>query len=328
MKIQPIIDVVDVKRTYKTTTGLWKSATKEIEALSGISFNVQEGEIFGLLGPNGAGKTTMIKIMTTMLIPTSGKVSILGLNPVTEYAQLRPQINFILGGERNLYWRLTAYQNLAYFADLYQIPRQQQKKRIADLLDLVELTDAAHQKVETFSKGMKQRLQIARGLINEPKILFLDEPSIGLDPYSARKLRDILRQLKETGTTILLTTHYMYEADELCDRIAFIDKGKLVSIDSPNNLKASSNHLSIIECKLAGPDPLNLDALHKLSFIEHIQVERQDYFSLLRIHTLSPQAAVSSIFESLQGAEVLDLAITKPTLEDVYLQVIGGGKNA
>lgn len=235
-----IIQVHNLKRTYQTEEGIFRRKRKVVEALQGISFSVREGEILGLLGPNGAGKTTTIKILTTLLTPTSGEVRILGLDPVKEFKKLRSQINFILGGERNLYWRLSAYDNLAYFADLYKVPRQVQKSRIPQLLELVGLTGVAHRRVETFSKGMKQKLQIARGLVNEPRILFLDEPTIGLDPVSARQLRDILHHLKRQGTTILLTTHYMPEADELCDRIAFIDKGLISVLDTQRSLRSES----------------------------------------------------------------------------------------
>lgn len=319
-----VIDVSDVKRSYKTEVGLIHKKKKEVEALKGITFTVNKGEIFGLLGPNGAGKTTMIKILTTMLIPTSGKVSVMGLDPVSEHMQLRPHINFILGGERNLYWRLSAYDNLAYFSDLYKVPRHEQKQRINDLLELVGLQDVANQKVETFSKGMKQRLQIARGLVNKPEILFLDEPSIGLDPVSARKLREILRQLNDSGTTILLTTHYMYEADELCDRIAFIDKGELIAIDTPQNLKKKTDQISIVECKIVGVEDNKLDALAALPTIHHVQIEHQDYFISIRLHTNEPQAVIPFIYELLKDEEMMDLSITKPSLEDVYVSIIGG----
>jgi ABC-2 type transport system ATP-binding protein len=321
---KPIIEVLDAKRSYVTEVGFFKKQKKEVEALRGISFSVKKGEMFGLLGPNGAGKTTMIKILTTMLIPNSGNVSILGMDPVSEHKKLRPLINFILGGERNLYWRLSAYDNLAYFADLYRVPRQEQKKRIWELLELVGLKDVAHQKVETYSKGMKQRLQIARGLINKPEILFLDEPSIGLDPVSARQLRIILHQLNKQGTTVLLTTHYMYEADELCDRIAFINKGQCVALDTPENLKKNTNNLSIIDCKVVGVDEKKIEDLRGLETIEHIAVVEQDYCSSLRIHTTEPHFVVPHIYEVMKGTVITELAISNPSLEDVYVNLVGG----
>lgn len=320
---QIVIEVQNVTRSYTTDVGLFKKEKKKVEALKGISFSVRKGEIFGLLGPNGAGKTTMIKILSTMLIPHSGKVSILGLDPAADHRLLRPKINFILGGERNLYWRLSAYDNLSYFADLYKIPKSIKKERIEDLLKLVGLHDVAHQKVETFSKGMKQRLQIARGLVNNPEILFLDEPSIGLDPVSARQLRETLRQLNEQGTTILLTTHYMYEADELCDRIAFINKGEIIDIDSPSNLKKKVDDLSIIDCSVLGASSSQIDSIKNLKSIHHIQVDRQDFAYTLRIQTSEPQLVVPFIYDSMKNSVITNLTISNPTLEDVYVRTIG-----
>ncbi|WP_226087709.1 ABC transporter ATP-binding protein [Mesobacillus sp. S13] len=318
-----VIEVSNVTRSYTTDVGLFKKEKKKVDALKGITFSVKKGEIFGLLGPNGAGKTTMIKILSTMLIPHSGKVSILGLDPASDYRFLRPKINFILGGERNLYWRLSAYDNLSYFADLYKIPKSIKKRRIEDLLKLVGLHDVAHQKVETFSKGMKQRLQIARGLVNNPEILFLDEPSIGLDPVSARQLRETLRKLNEQGTTILLTTHYMYEADELCDRIAFINKGEIIDIDSPSNLKKKMDNLSIIDCSVMGASSAQIETIKNLKSIHHIQVDRQDFAFTLRIQTAEPQLVVPFIYDSMKNSMITNLTISNPTLEDVYVRTIG-----
>jgi ABC-2 type transport system ATP-binding protein len=230
-----VIEVNNLKRSYIGTVSMTKK--KSIEALKGISFKVEEGEIFGLLGPNGAGKTTAIKILTTLLAPSYGEANILGYKCFGQEKFIRDKINFIFGGERGLYWRLSAYENLQYFGDIYKVPGKILKERIPKLIKLVNLEGREHEKVETFSKGMKQRLQIARGLINDPKILFLDEPTIGLDPLGAKDLRNIILELKAKGKTIMLTTHYMYEADELCDRIAIIDKGEIIDIGTAKQLK-------------------------------------------------------------------------------------------
>lgn len=317
-----VIEVKDVQRTYETTTGIWKRERKQVEAVKGVSFEVKKGEIFGLLGPNGAGKTTIIKMLTTMLIPSGGSLSILGLDPVKQFKALRPRINFILGGERNLYWRLTAYDNLAYFADLYKIPREVQQKRLPELLKLVGLEDVAEQRVETFSKGMKQRLQIARGLLNDPEILFLDEPSIGLDPVSARKLRDIITELKDTGTTILLTTHYMFEADNLCDRIAFIKNGRLVAIDTPQNLKEQAEHRSVIDCRLTNCTRQEIEALLNEQEVDGLVLQEEEDVLRVRIPTEEPQRIVPLLY-SLSEVKIQDLTVVKPTLEDVYVSLIG-----
>lgn len=318
-----LIDVQHVKRTYEVQSGRWKRQRQEVDAVKDVSFCVKEGEIFGLLGPNGAGKTTMIKMLTTMLIPTSGTISILGLDPVKQYRELRPQINFILGGERNLYWRLSAYDNLAYFADLYKIPRAVQQKRIPQLLQLVGLEDAAQRRVETFSKGMKQRLQIARGLINQPKILFLDEPSIGLDPVSARKLRDILRELNKQGTTIILTTHYMYEADELCDRIAFINKGQLVTIDTPQQLKQKMSDITVITCTVKNCTEQQLNDYLPCEYLQHIAIDVKDQGLVVHMHTNKPQQLVPNLYRIPQ-IHIQDMTMAQPSLEDVYVAMMGG----
>lgn len=321
-----VIEVHNMKRHYQIKSGFWKRTIKNVEAVKGISFHVNKGEIFGLLGPNGAGKTTTIKMLTTMLIPTSGEISILGFNPVNQHKALRPRINFILGGERNLYWRLSAYDNLAYFADLYKIPRQVQQTKISELLKLVELEEAAHRKVETFSKGMKQRLQIARGLLNNPEILFLDEPSIGLDPISARKLRELLKNLNAQGTTIVLTTHYMFEADELCDRIAFINHGEIIAIDTPKNLKQHTNQQSVVECSLVGCNEGQLQTLLNEKNTTWNELLPLPNGVKIRIATDEPQKLVSWLYNSGQFT-VSDLSITKPTLEDAYVAMIGGKKD-
>lgn len=245
--MKPIISVKDLKRTYETKIGLMKQVKKEVHALKGISFDVYPGEIFGLLGPNGAGKTTTIKILTTLLAPTSGVAKVLGFDAFGEEKKIRSKINFIFGGERSLYWRLSAEDNLKYFADLYKIPRKAQPDKINYLLKLVELDEVRSQKVESYSKGMKQRLQIARALLNEPDVIFLDEPSLGLDPMGARALKQIIKDIASRGTTVLLTTHYMPEAEELCHRIAIINNGSLIALDTVDALKKGHPSCNTLE---------------------------------------------------------------------------------
>lgn len=203
-----------------------------VQALGDISFSVGVGEIFGLLGHNGAGKTTTIRILTGRTKPTSGSARVAGFDVVAEREKIKPLINLVFE-DQNLYERLTGRDNLDVFADLYGAPRS----RVGELLELVQLTDAAKRRVKTYSTGMKQRLMIARALINQPRLLFLDEPTRGLDPASARELRDLARARSAGGTTIFLTTHYMEEADELCHRVAFLSHGKIVALDEPRNLK-------------------------------------------------------------------------------------------
>ena len=228
-----VIDVQNLCREYKQTRNLFKRKQQSIKAVNGVSFSVERGEIFGLLGQNGAGKTTIIKMLTTLLAPTSGVCKVLGFDTFGEEKKIRPRINFIFGGEMGVYRRLSARDNLRYFSNLYLLNRKEQEQRIEKILEQVDLADRA----ETYSKGMIQRLQIARGLINDPEILFMDEPTVGLDPIGARMLRNIIRCLKQEGRTVLLTTHYLPEAEELCDRMVIINKGKIVAHGTPEEIK-------------------------------------------------------------------------------------------
>ena len=232
-----IIEVKGLKREYITTKGWLFRKKEKLMAVDGIDFTVKEGEIFGLLGENGAGKTTTIKMLITLLAPTSGECKVLGYDTYKEAKKIRKDINFVFGGEMGVYRRLSARDNLLYFAGLYKIRGEEAKKITEELLKLVELEDAADRLVETYSKGMIQRLQIARGLVNNPRIIFMDEPTVGLDPMGANMLREIIRKLKADGRTVLLTTHYMQEADELCDHIAIMNKGKIIAMDTPEDLK-------------------------------------------------------------------------------------------
>ncbi len=235
--MEKIIEAVGLKRVFHTKVGTVKRTEKVVHAVKGIDYHVYKGEIFGLLGPNGAGKTTTIKMMTTLLMPSDGSLHILNREVSRNEKYVREHINFVFGGERSLYWRLSGEDNMRFFADIYKVPRKLQEKKIEELLKFVGLYEERKQKVETYSKGMKQRLQIAKALINEPKILFLDEPTIGLDPVGTKMLHEVIRKQAEKGTTIILTTHYMNEAEELCDRIAILDQGEIKAM---GNLKELS----------------------------------------------------------------------------------------
>src|ERR687883_103339 len=249
-----VIGVTDVRRTYRSRSGIFSRRAIVTEALQGISFEVERGELFGLLGPNGAGKTTTIKILTTLLLPTSGSVRVLGLDPVTQHAQLRRRIGYVFGGDKGLYDRISALDNLRFFADVYRVPLREKQTRIDELLEIVGLRGREHERVEAYSRGMRQRLHIARGLLHDPEILFLDEPTIGLDPVGSRELRETVADLQRVGKTILLTTHYMFEADELCDRVAIITDGRIVAEGTPAELKRTIPNRNIIEIEAFGAD--------------------------------------------------------------------------
>lgn len=264
----------------------------ELLAVDSISFNVEKGEIFGFLGPNGAGKTTTIKILTGELEPTDGYVKVAGFNPVSDRKNLHKIIG-VVPEVQNLYERMTAKENLTFFAKLYDINH----KRVDELLEQFDLQEWANEKVKNFSLGMKQRLLLARGLLPKPDILFLDEPTKGLDPYTARYIRSIIREVNKKGATIFLTTHYMEEADELSDRVVIIDKGKIIACDNPENLKRSQDK-GIIKITLKDP------------------MEEQQF-------SLSDNQTGNRIKELLQSGRLLSMETEKATLEDVFINLTG-----
>ncbi|WP_239984631.1 ABC transporter ATP-binding protein [Lentibacillus sediminis] len=307
-----VIEVKNLTRFYKLKEG------NKI-ALDNVSFDVKQGEVFGLLGPNGAGKTTTIKILTTLLLPTAGEAKVLGLDVVTESQKIRDNINFVYGGERGVYGRLTGKEYMYYFCTLYKVKHREQQALIERLLDLVGLKDAENQIIHTYSKGMIQRLHIARSLINEPKLLFLDEPTIGLDPVGAKLLRDLVRELSNRGITIILTTHYMQEADDLCDRIAFIRDGKISTIGEPIQIKESCNHLNLYEAFMS-LDQTN--ALQKDKMFKNLEVdELKDPFVHLKFETDSlAETEITSYLE--QFGQVLKLRKREISLEDAYIYLM------
>src|SRR3954466_2077194 len=261
----PVVEANDLRRVYKTHTGTIRRRVKEIEAVKGVSFKIEKGELFGLLGPNGAGKTTTIKMLITLLIPTSGTARVLGHDVVKDPREVRKCIGYVFGGERGVYERLSGYDNLRYFAELYGVPPKRQKPRIEELLELVGLKGREHERTEGYSRGMKQRLHVARGLLHDPEVVFLDEPTIGLDPVGARELRATIATLTSAGKTILLTTHYMFEADALCDRIAVISKGEIVAEGTPESLKALVAERTVVEIETYGVRDEDVEKLRRVS---------------------------------------------------------------
>ena len=245
------VEVNNIKREY-TTRDFFGRVKSVNTALKGISFNIKEGELFGVIGLNGAGKTTTIKILSTLLTQTSGEAFVLGLDVRKEIYEIRKRIGIVFGGERGLYNRVTAVENLRYFAGLYGVSSTVSKQRIPELIEMVGLKGRENEKVEKYSRGMKQRLHIAKALINDPEMVFLDEPTIGLDPAGSRDIRDMIRDMKKEGKTILLTTHYMFEADELCQRIAVISKGNIVALDKPSELKKQVKDVTLVELQVYG----------------------------------------------------------------------------
>ncbi|MBN1267132.1 MAG: ABC transporter ATP-binding protein [Anaerolineales bacterium] len=316
------IEVEHLKRIYTTTMGVVKRTIKEVVAVDDLSFSISNGELFGLLGPNGAGKTTTIKMLTTLLIPTAGSARIRGFDIVKDARKVRSTIGFIFGGERGLYWRLSAADNLRYFASLYFVDPEVSRKRIPYLLELVGLQDRAQEKVEGYSRGMKQRLHIARTLLHDPDILFLDEPTIGLDPVGARELRQVIHNLHDDGKTILLTTHYMFEADELCERIAVINKGNLVALDSPQGLKEHVRDMNVLEIEVFGIQQDRIDSIRALPQTDSVSVVDRDQRQLLQIHSVFGSEILPKILAILGTLPTGKVALREPTLEDAYVQLV------
>jgi ABC-2 type transport system ATP-binding protein len=319
---ETVIDVKDLVRVYKTSTGFIKRVKKETLAVDNISFSVKRGELFGMLGPNGAGKTTTIKMMTTLLTPTSGHVTVLGHDVVTDPMEVRKHIGLVLGGEKGLYYRVTARQNLRYFADLYGVPMGIREERINELLRKVDLSDRADERVEDYSRGMKQRLHLAKGLINDPEVVFLDEPTIGLDPQAARDARNMIKTLIEEGKTMLLTTHYMFEADELCDRIAVVNKGKVVALDSPKGLKSLLKDMSIIEVEGFGITPAEIESIKKLDGVKTVTASMNEDKQVLRVQVCDSSELLTPVANKLGSSKVIGVRVKEPTLEDAYLWLV------
>jgi len=319
------IEADALNKTFRSKTGLWRTKSKSTVAVEEISFSVERGELFGLLGPNGAGKTTTVKMLTTLLLPTGGTARILGQDVVRETGEVRKHIGFAFSGSRGLYNRLTAVQNLRYFAELYALDPVVTRKRIPELLELVGLQGRGDDKVETFSSGMTQRLHLARALLHDPEVLFLDEPTVGIDPVGSRELRTTVRSLLALGKTILLTTHYMAEAEELCQRIAIVKKGRIVALDTPDALKRRISGDSVIEATVqtANSGAL-LDCLHVLDSRTKIEFKNNSEPEKLCIHTPEPARVMELLSPYLNPQYVLGLEVRNQTLEDVYVAIIQG----
>jgi ABC-2 type transport system ATP-binding protein len=316
------IEVAELRRTYTSGAGLLGRRRKTVEALRGISFAIEPGELFGLLGPNGAGKTTTIKILTTLLLPTSGSARVLGLDPATQHTELRRRIGYVFGGDKGLYDRISALDNLRFFADVYRVPLRSKQARIDELLEIVGLRGREHERVETYSRGMRQRLHIARGLLHDPEILFLDEPTIGLDPVGSRELRETVAELQRVGKTILLTTHYMFEADELCDRVAIITDGTIVAEGTPAELKRTIPDRNIVEIEAFGVDETSLERLRQIEGVDAVTVEAQDQVQVIVVSSRRGPELIPPLLGALPGVGLGRVVAREPTLEDAYVELV------
>jgi len=319
------IDARSIRKVFTTRTGFWRPKTKTTTAVDEISFGVCRGELFGLLGPNGAGKTTTVKMLSTLLLPTAGTVSVLGLDVVRQTQEVRKRIGFTFGGARGLYGRLTGADNLRYFAELYGLDPPVTRRRIPDLLETVGLSGRGEDRVETYSSGMQQRLHLARALLHDPELIFLDEPTVGIDPVGARELRATIKELIARGKTILLTTHYMVEAEELCDRIAIVKQGRIVALDTPASLKKRISGDALIDIQVKPESQAVLvEQLHRLDGRVLIQVEDLPPLKKITIRTPQPGAAMELLAPFLNPKVIQGLEVRSQTLEDVYVAIIQG----
>jgi len=315
----------ELTRVFRLRKREAREGKREIVALDRVNLEVNRGELFGLLGPNGAGKTTLIKILATLLAPTSGRAWVAGIDVVENPAAVRRHINMVCGGETSGYGLLTVEENLWMFAQFYGIPSREARRRIRELLSLVGMADRAKTKVYHLSSGMRQKMNIVRGFLTDPEILFLDEPTLGLDVQTARTIREFVRQwLQEhPDRTILLTTHYMHEADELCHRVAIIDKGRILACAPPAELKKTLQQEAVFRLCVEGITDAKavLDGMHGVRALAQREEDGRLNLDLI----LSEEATLVHVLSRLHaaGARLAELRKEEPTLEDVFLALVG-----
>ncbi len=318
----PAIETHGVTRRFESRKGFLFRDVTRTDALQGVDLTVERGSIFGLLGPNGAGKTTLTKILATLLLPTGGVAKVLGHDVTQDAAWLRPRMGLVLGGERGLYNRVSGRENLRYFADLYGIPTAEREERIRSVLERVDLLAAADRRVEEYSRGMKQKLHLARGILHRPEILFLDEPTIGLDPKSARETRKLIRSLVADGVTIFLTTHYMFEAEELCPQLAVLSKGRIVARDSVDRLRQLVGGDRTLEAEAYGFDDVEVAALRRLPGVSKVAEEEFGPATRLTIRLRTDEIGIEEVQRALPGHDELSVRERRTSLEDVYLDLV------
>jgi len=322
------VQVNKLTKTFETKEGRFlRRSSKRVVAVDGISFSVPKGEILGLLGPNGAGKTTTIKMLCTLVSPSSGDAYINGFSIAKDEQKVRENLGVMLTGERTLYWKLTGQENLEYFAALYHLDPSYTKKRIKELLALVGLDEREGTLVENYSTGMRIRLSFVKALLNDAPVLLFDEPTASLDPQSSRLIRDLIRDLKRQGHAIILTTHNMEEADLLSDRVAIIDHGKIVILAPPAELKQKVKSSDIIEIHARNLSEQIADGLQSYSEVSQVALTSADQENgeLLRVHVEKGKEILPRILEFLVRKQVTITNVTfiEPTLEDVFISETG-----
>lgn len=305
-----------------------KKEGKSVRALVNVDLAIKPGELFGLLGPNGAGKTTLLKILSTLLLPTSGSASVAGFDVAKDFLEVRKRINMVSGGEISGYGLLTVRENLWMFSQFYGIKSPIAYARIDEMLELFGMVQKKNEKVRTLSTGERQKMNVIRGFVTNPEILFLDEPTLGLDVNASRVIRDYVADWVKNGNdkTVVLTTHYMAEADQLCDRIAIIDQGRILACDTPLNLKRLVKMSQTLKLEVTMlNDKSQLGSVPGVDKFTYVDDSERNITSLKFV--LSDESAVSDIISELlkEHARILSLRKTEPTLEDVFIKMVGKG---
>ena len=324
--MEPAVETRSLTRVFNPKK---KKEGKSVRALDSVNLKIERGELFGLLGPNGAGKTTLLKILSTLLLPTSGKAFVSGFDVENEFVEVRKRINMVSGGEISGYGLLTVRENLWMFSQFYGIKSAVAYERIDDMLSKFGMLDKRTEKVRTLSTGQRQKMNVIRGFVTDPEILFLDEPTLGLDVNASRVIRDFIVdwvRKKDRDKTVLLTTHYMAEADQLCDRIAIIDDGRILACDTPENLKKLVKASTTLKLDVTTlKDKRILDTIPGVEKFTSTDDLENNITSLRFV--LNDDSAVSDIVSGVikGGSKILALRKTEPTLEDVFIKLVGKG---
>src|SRR3954462_3202349 len=330
MSTAPVAPALPSAIAARGVRRVYDAKPKPVTALAGVDLEVAAGEFFGLLGANGAGKTTLIKILTTLLLPTGGEARIFGFDVVEDTTRIRRIMNMVAGGEQSGYGILTVREQLWMFSQFYGLGQREGWSRVDELIEATGLSEQRQQRVSTLSTGQRQKMNMARGLLNDPWILFLDEPTLGLDVAAARSIRELVLDWKAAvpGRTVLLTTHYMAEADELCERIAIVDHGRILAIGTPDELKKRVQRESIFRLELDHLDG-GVATLARLPGVESAALAESDAEAQRVVVNLAltEDAALGGVVTALggTGSHILALRKSEPTLEDVFVEVVGRG---
>ncbi|WP_018686055.1 ABC transporter ATP-binding protein [Actinokineospora enzanensis] len=312
----PAVEVRDLRRTFVTRRGPRRARTERV-ALDGVNLRVERGETHGLLGPNGAGKTTLMKILATLLVPTSGQARVLGYDVVGEHRRVREVIGLVLGGDNGLYGSLSARRNLLYWATLAGLDGRAAARRVDLLLERFGLAERADSPTETFSRGMRQRLHLARGLVGDSAVLILDEPTNGMDPVAALAFRDVVRELQGEGRTLLLATHDMAEAEQLCERVTLVDGGRVLATEAPHTLGGWLTRYEYVDAE--GVPPGLVAELADLPGVDGVEPGERGG---IRVRVVA-EGTTHDVLTRLVAAGVTTIRTDRMSLQDIYLRMVG-----